>query len=72
MSIDEQTKQLDGINDQLQRHILVESQIMGYQSSINELKKALNALIQRKHSKSTLVSEKLKEVNQVFEVGEFV
>eukprot|EP00794_Sanderia_malayensis_P017761 gene17761-19534_t len=67
MSFDEQPRQLDSVNDLLQRHILVESQINGHKNNINQLKQTFNTLARNKHPKTELVAEKMQDVVLVFQ-----
>lgn len=68
LSNEELKKDLAGIDDQIQRHVLQESQLTSHKAQIQSVIASSNDLLKRNHPQSRLIHEKVQDMVKLFEV----
>jgi len=68
LSNEETKRDLSGIDDQIQKHALQESQLTSYKSQIQAIIASSNELRKRGHPQSQLIHDKVQDVTNLLEV----
>ena len=71
--MNEETKRdLGGIDDQIQKHALQESQLTSFKSQIQSIIASSNDLRKRRHPQSQLIHDKVQDVTKLLEVCSYI